>query len=161
LVTVTFTVPAGVSNYQLSLVSYTATGSSFTDSNASQQRIFDEATGVFAPGKTYSLTVQIPTGYYQIHFVRGPAISQFLRPDAGPDRGNITYHGQDRFITGDNGGNQMLQTPPVKKSDFGAPLFWNTTTQGQTLINQLNGTPNSTSLGKWLAGNFPHLFGTL
>jgi hypothetical protein len=161
MVTVTFTVPAGVDNYQLSLVSYTATGSSFTDSNAAQQRIFDEATGVFAPGKTYSLTVQIPTGYYQIDFVRGPAISQFLRPDAGPDKGNITYHGQDRFITGDNGGTKMPLTPPIQKNDFAAPPFWDTTTQGQMLLTQLNGGPTSTSLSKWLSGNFPHLFGTL
>jgi hypothetical protein len=161
MVTVTFTVPVGTPSDQLTLVAYTATGPSFTQSNASEQRIFDEATGVFTPGKSYSLTVQIPTGFYQIDFVRGSAISEFIPQGGGPDKGNITYHSQERFISGDNGGTQVIQTPHVQKNDFATMSFWNNTAQGQTLISQLNGGPHSTALGKWLAANFQHLFGAL
>jgi hypothetical protein len=160
-VTLTFTIPAGTPASQLTLVTYTATGSSFTESNASSQRIFDEATGVFAAGKTYSLTVQIPTGYYQIDFVRGAAISEFIPPDGGPDKDNITYHGQQRFISGDNGGAQLVAMPHVQKNDFGTVGFWNNSAKGQKLISQLNGSAGATALGNWLAANFAHLFGAL
>ena len=47
-VTVTFTVPSGM-NDQLTLVVYTAPGSSFSDSNAYQQVIYQQATGTYAP----------------------------------------------------------------------------------------------------------------
>ena len=89
-------------NDQLTLVSYIAPGSSFSDSTAYQQVIYQQATGTFAPG-THSLTVKIPNCYYQIDFVCGPAISQ-LEPNQngdayGPDSANITYHAEDRFIS--------------------------------------------------------------
>ena len=105
-VTVTFTVPAGM-NDQLTLVSYYAPGSSFSDSTAYQQVIYQQATGTFAPG-THSLTVQIPNCDYQIDFVCGQAINQ-LEPNQnndayGPDSANILYHAENRFISSDNGG---------------------------------------------------------
>ena len=50
---------AGGMNDTLTLVSYNAPGSSFSDSNAYQQVIYQQATGTFAPG-THSLTVKIP-----------------------------------------------------------------------------------------------------
>ena len=70
-VTVTFTVSM---TEQLTLVSYIAPSSSWNQSIAYQQQIFDEASGTFTPG-TYSLTVLIPNCYYQIDFVCGPAIN--------------------------------------------------------------------------------------
>ncbi len=105
-VTVTFTVPSGM-NDQLTLVSYIAPGSSFSDSTAYEQVIDQQATGTFAPG-THSLTVSIPNSDYQIDFVCGSAIAQ-LEPiqnnDAyGPDSANVLYHAEDRFISSDNGG---------------------------------------------------------
>ena len=111
-VTVTFTVPSGM-NDQLTLVSYIAPGSSFSDSTAYEQVIYQQATGTFAPG-THSLTVQIPNCDYQIDFVCGPAIAQ-LEPsqnnDAyGPDTANILYHAEDRFISSDNGGTTAPQS---------------------------------------------------
>ncbi len=93
---------------QLTLVSYVAPSSSFSDSNAYQQEIYQSKTrGLSAPG-THSLTVTIPNSYYQIDFVCGQAISQ-LEPsqnnDAyGPDSANILYHAEDRYIGSDNGG---------------------------------------------------------
>ena len=38
-------------------------------------------------------------------------------------------------------------------------LFWKST-PGQTLIKSFNGSSNSTTLGNWLATNFPHLYGS-
>ena len=105
-VTVTFTVPSGM-NDQLTLVFYIAPGSSFSDSTAYQQVIYQQATGTFAPG-THSMTVVIPNCDYQIDFVCGSALVQ-LEPsqhnDAyGPDSANILYHAEGRFISSDNGG---------------------------------------------------------
>ncbi len=86
-VTATFTVTTGMSD-QLTLVSYVAPISSFSDSNAYQQEIYQSDTGTFSAG-THSLKVTIPNTYYQIDFVCGQAINQ-LEPcqngDAyGPD----------------------------------------------------------------------------
>ncbi len=70
-VTVTFTTTM---TEQLTLVSYTAPGSSYSQSTAYLQQIFDQATGTFAPG-VHTLTVQIPNGFYQVDFVCGAAIN--------------------------------------------------------------------------------------
>ena len=91
----------------LTLVSYVAPTSSFSDSNAYQQEIYQSQTQTFTPG-THSLTVTIPNCDYQIDFVCGQAINQ-LEPNQnndvyGPDSANILYHAEDRFIDSDNGG---------------------------------------------------------
>ena len=114
-VTVTFTVPSGM-NDQLTLVSYIAPGSSFSDSTAYEQVIYQQATGTFAPG-THSLTVSIPNSDYQIDFVCGPAIAQ-LEPNQnndayGPDSANVLYHAEDRFISSDNGGTTAPNPMPA------------------------------------------------
>jgi parallel beta-helix repeat protein len=116
-VTVTFTVPSGM-NDTLTLVSYYAPSPSFSDSNAYQQSIDQQATGTFSPG-THSLTVSIPNSYYQIDFVCGAAINE-LEPNQngdayGPDSASILYHAQDRLISSDNGGTTApsLPTPPT------------------------------------------------
>ncbi len=105
-VTVTFTVPSGM-NDQLTLVSYVAPGSSFNDSTAYQQAIYQQDTGTFGPG-THTMAVPIPNSYYQIDFVCGAALTQ-LEPTQnnnayGPDSANILYHAENRFISSDNGG---------------------------------------------------------
>ncbi len=126
-VTATFTVTAGMTD-QLTLVSYYAPGSSFSDATAYQQVIYQEATGTFGPG-THSLTVAIPKTYYQIDFVCGPAINQFEpneNNDAyGPDSAEILYHAEDRFISSDNGGTTCPTTAEVTNNT-------GTTTPAQT-----------------------------
>ncbi|MGA2500384.1 MAG: SdrD B-like domain-containing protein, partial [Tepidisphaeraceae bacterium] len=96
-VTVYFTVGSAAAT--LSLVSYTAPGSTFDATVASKQNIFDVATGSFAAGSSGSLTVTIPSCYYQIDFVCGAAIDHF-----GPAGSNIFYSAQSRLFSADNGG---------------------------------------------------------
>jgi len=165
-VTFTVTMPD-----QLTLVSYIAPTSSWNQSVAYEQQIFDQATGTFLPGpnntpRTYSLTVQIPNCYYQIDFVCGPAISELAPPtyngnSYGPDSNNVLYHAEQRCISSDNGGTQACNMPGVQTNDFATIGFWQNR-NGQSLISQVNGGGSSgtaTSLGSWLASNFPHLYG--
>jgi hypothetical protein len=92
-----FTVDKGYID-TLSLVSYIAPGASFSAANASQQTIYQDATGTFGPG-TYTLCVVVPKCYFQVDFVCGYAIDKF-----GPAGSNIFYSAQDRLISADNGG---------------------------------------------------------
>jgi hypothetical protein len=115
-VTATFKVPAGATE-QLTLVSYVAPTPSFSDSNAYQQVIYQQAAGTYTSPGTYSLTVRIPNSYYQIDFVCGATIGQ-LEPNQnhnayGPDSANILYHAQQRFISGDNGGKTAPSPMPA------------------------------------------------
>jgi hypothetical protein len=163
-VTVTFTVTAGMSD-QLTLVSYIAPSSTFSDSNAYQQVIYQQATGIFASG-THSLTVAIPNSYYQIDFVCGAAINQ-LEPNQngnayGPDSANILYHAEGRYIDSDGGGTTAFTTKTVASGDFAtvSPTnYWSTTT-GQNVIKSLNGGSTATKLAQWLATSFPNLYGS-
>jgi hypothetical protein len=114
-VTATFTVPAGMDD-TLTLVSYTAPSSTWSDANAYEQVIYQQATGTFTPG-THTLTVQIPNDDYQIDFFCGAAIGQ-LEPNQnndayGPDSADITYHAEDRFISSDNGGTKVCSPMPA------------------------------------------------
>ena len=101
-VQVSFTVAAGTAPETLSLVSYTAPGSTFVASQAAQQTIYDDDSGTFGPG-TYTLTVTIPYSYYQVDFVCGKAIDTF-----GPAGSNIFYSAQNRLFSADNGGTQAV-----------------------------------------------------
>ena len=101
-VQVSFTVAAGTAPETLSLVSYTAPGSTFVASQAAQQQIFDVDTGTFGPG-TYTLKVTIPYSYYQVDFVCGSVIDTF-----GPANSNIFYSAQNRLFSADNGGTQAV-----------------------------------------------------
>ena len=145
-VTVTFTVPSGSAAMQYTLVSYNAPDSFFDASDASQQTIFQVATGTFGPG-THTLTVTLPTNYYQIDFVCGAAINQL-----GPAGSNIFYSAQNRLISADNAG---LHDDVDDES--ATMLFW--ANLGQTLIKQLGGVSTNTALGTWLAATYPNLFG--
>ncbi len=158
-VTVKFTVPAGPMSDQLSLVSYIAPGSSFNASTAYQQQIFDVASGTFAPGGTYTLTVLIPNCYYQIDFICGPAINVLGPQNVGPDSGNIFYTAEDRLLSADNGGTQAFSTKSVASGDFGTTALW-TTSNGQNLLDKLNGGSSATNLAQWLATTFPNLYGS-
>jgi hypothetical protein len=77
----------------------------------------------------------------------------------GPDSSNIWYHGEDRLISSDNGGTQALAASPVVKGEFGTAGLW-TTSNGQNLIKNLNGSSSSTQAAQWLATTFPNLYGS-
>ncbi len=157
-VTVTFTVPAGPMSDQLSLVSYIAPGAAFDATTAYQQQIFDVATGIFAPGKTYSMTVLIPNCYYQIDLVCGQAINVLGPCNYGPDGSNIFYSAQGRLLSADNGGTQAFANKSIASGDFGTTALW-TSTRGMNVIKSLNGGSTATSLAQWLATTFPNLYG--
>ena len=161
-VSVTFT---ATMTEQITIVSYVAPGSTFNQSTAYQQQIFDECTGTFSSG-THTLTVQIPNCYYQIDVICGPAICELAPPTYngcayGPDSANVLYHAQNRFLSGDNGGSQCCTSSSLQSNNCGTIAFWNSSS-GKNLICQLNGGGNAgtaTALGNWLACNFPHFFG--
>ena len=157
--TVTVTFSTGAMSDQLTLVSYIAPGSSFDSTTAYQQQIFDVASGTFAANGTYSLTVLIPNCYYQIDFICGPAIGELGNPNAGPDGGNIFYSTQSRLLSADNDGTKAFSTKAVASGDFGTTALW-TTSNGQNLINKLNGSSSSTQLVQSLAMTFPNLYGS-
>jgi sarcosine oxidase gamma subunit len=145
-VTVTFTVPSGSAAMQYSLASYNAPDSFFNASDASQQTIFQDATGTFGPG-THTLTVTLPSNYYQVDFVCGAALTQL-----GPAGSNIFYSAQNRLISADNAG---LHDDVDDES--ATMLFWSSL--GQSLIKQFGGVSTNTALGNWLATIYPNLYG--
>jgi hypothetical protein len=157
VVTVTFTVPAGM-NDTLSLVSYIAPGSTFNASTAYEQQIYDAASGTFSPG-THTLTVSIPNCDYQIDFICGLPICTLGPQNYGPDSADIFYSAQDRLISADNGGaNACSQSKGCNGGDYAATSFW-TNYNGQRLISYCNGNSNATQLAQWLATTFPNLYG--
>ena len=115
-VTVTFTVPANTTD-QVTLVTYTAPGSSYSQGTAYLQQIFDQATGNFGPG-VHTLTVQIPNGFYQVDFVCGAAINPLAPQNYGPDFSNILYSAQGRLISADNGGWRTQRHAQYPKERF-------------------------------------------
>jgi hypothetical protein len=110
-VTVHFRVARGATA-TVSLVTYDAPGPRFNSNTASQQVIADLATGTFTGG-THSLTVHIPSNFYQIDFVDGAAIDHF-----GPAVSNIFYSAQRRLLSADNGGTQRQVTGSISGSVF-------------------------------------------
>ncbi len=108
-VTVVFTVKPNSLPSVYTLVSYTAPESYFNADTASQQRIYDLATGTFGPG-THSMTVVVPDCNFQVDFVCGTVIDQL-----GPKGSNIFYSPQGRLISADNDGCTVC-TPNLSKN---------------------------------------------
>ena len=161
-VTVNFT--TGTMADTLTLVSYIAPGSTYNQSTAYQQQIFDVETITVPANSSGSLTVVIPNSDYQIDFICGTAINT-LAPQTyngnpyGPDSSNILYTSESRLLSADNNGNNTFTTKSVAAKDFGKTTFWSST-NGQNLIKQLNGSPSATNLAQWLAQTFPNLYGS-
>lgn len=109
-VQVSFTVVAGAQPQRLTLVSYTAAGSTFDPNKAAQQRVFDTDTGLFGPGN-YTMNVTIPHSFYQVDFVAGYAIDRL-----GPANSNIFYTPQNRLFGADNGGTHAVLLSPAALS---------------------------------------------
>jgi hypothetical protein len=98
-VRVTFTVTGtSADRATVTLVSYNAPDPIWVPEHASQQTIYQQAGGTYAPG-TYTISVALPCGDYQVDFVCGPAIDQL-----GPVGSNIFYSAQGRLISADNNG---------------------------------------------------------
>jgi len=70
---------------------------------------------------------------------------------------NVQLPGCDGNGTCYNFGEQMQPTCGLFHGATATIGFWNNK-NGQALINSLNGGPNSTQLGNWLATNFPNLY---
>ena len=96
--TVTFTMSNGCAGKEVSLVSYTAPSATFTRENASEQTVFASHTGTFNNGN-FTLSVNVPSCYYQVDFVFGGVIQHF-----GPASSNNYYSDQGRLIASLNGG---------------------------------------------------------
>lgn len=107
-VTVVF-VLEGCGEETLSFVSYNATA----NHNLPDQTVFESDTGNFTAG-THTLDVTVPPCYYQLDFVFGAPIVHFDGTSAG------TYHGQDRFIDGVQGG-QACEAPETPPQDLPCP----------------------------------------
>jgi hypothetical protein len=112
-VTVRFKYTGTERNHPVTLVSYVAPGSSFVASQAALQKIFQQSTVLANPGETYTLTVTLPNCDYQVDFVCGYAIDTF-----GPAGSNIFYTPQDRLISADNDGCQVLDTSTISGTVF-------------------------------------------
>jgi Ca2+-binding RTX toxin-like protein len=104
IVTVNFTVSGLV---QVSLVSYTAPDPYYDANRASLQKVYEAQTGFFLTG-THSLTVKIPTSYFQVDFVCGEVIDKL-----GPAGSNIFYGAQDRLFSADNDGTTVPAANPA------------------------------------------------
>ena len=137
-----------------SLVSYVAPNSYFSAGNASQQYVYDMATGTYTANGTYCLQIDVPDSYFQVDFVCGQVINKF-----GPAGSNIFYSAQDRLISADNDGCKTYDNL-LDKKDTGTADFW-AGSYGQNLIKSLNSGSTSKTLGNWLASNFPNLYGSL
>ncbi len=140
-----FTV-TGSTAVRLSFVTYNAPDPVFNADDASEQTVYQLVTGLFSPGAN-SMTVTIPSNYYQIDFVCGYAIDQL-----GPAGSNIFYSAQSRLISADNGGLHSDTDDEAATTCFWANL-------GQSLIKSFGGCESSTALGNWLATTYPKMYG--
>jgi hypothetical protein len=124
---VTAVLPSSNPTQVYTLVVYIAPTASWSDSNAYQQQIYQQVSGTYTStasnNPAHSLTITVPNTYYQIDLICGPAITQ-LEPNQnnnayGPDSANITYHAQNRYIGGQNGGSTA---PSSSQLNQGTPL---------------------------------------
>ncbi|HEY3544124.1 MAG TPA: hypothetical protein VGK79_16425 [Gaiellaceae bacterium] len=103
---VSFTVAAGCDDMQVSLVSYSAPSGTFDEQTASQQVVFKSVTQSLSTG-SFTLSVEVPSCYYQIDLVYGTPIEQL-----GPAGTTNLYGKQDRLISTSTGGNTACNIPP-------------------------------------------------
>ncbi|MGZ5243055.1 MAG: T9SS type A sorting domain-containing protein [Bacteroidia bacterium] len=91
---VIFTVPIGATPTRFSLVAYNATANSTSAKVREQHLAYDYDMGVFGQG-THSLSVFVPSNYFEVDFVIGCIIWKF-------DANNNGYN--NRLISQENGG---------------------------------------------------------
>jgi hypothetical protein len=107
-VKVDFEVAEGCEDVELSLVAYDAPDDEFTKENATQQVLFDSATGKFDAGK-HSLEVTLPDCFFQVDFVFGAPIEKF-----GPVDSSNYYADQGRLIDAEVAGEECAPEPPAE-----------------------------------------------
>lgn len=142
--TVTFTMGAGCTGQELTLVSYTAPAATFSRDSASEQKIFEYQTGTFGAG-SYTLSVHVPSCFFQVDFVSGAAIEHF-----GPADSRNFYSDQGRLIEGLNGGATTCTTSNSGTGGGGTvvtPPSTDTGTNGGT-----GSTGGTTTTGNAVAG---------
>jgi hypothetical protein len=152
-VSATFTVTGNV-DQMVTLVSYIVP---YSGAPLSAQTVYSLDTGEFTPG-THTVTVTLPTSSYQVDFVSGAAITAF-----GSTTSNVSYHGENRFISSDSDGcgTTCYVTPPLAnvQSDIGSVItpgtesynngsysitasgsdFWGSADSGNYVYQTLNG----------------------
>jgi hypothetical protein len=160
-----FTVRSG-HTAEVSLVSYRAPGATLDPTTESQDVETASQTGTFGPG-TYSLTVQVPSSFFQVDFVLGPAIDHF-----GPAGSNIFYGRQGRLLSRDTGGTTPYVPPASSLSgiafldnnqngvfDFGDQGLVGVTVtltdaQGNVVATQVTGNDGSYHFTNLAAGTY-------
>jgi hypothetical protein len=98
-VRVHFTLAPGCENVRVSFVSYNTDANHTLDT----QTVFDSDTGSFT-GEG-NLTISLPKCFWQVDLVFGDVIEHF------DTQKGVTYHGQNRFIDGAQGGKECAQVP--------------------------------------------------
>jgi uncharacterized repeat protein (TIGR01451 family) len=94
----TFRIAPGCINIEVSLASYATASATFS----LPQTLYKSATGNFSAGGPYSLSVEVPSCFYQVDLVRGPVITD-LTP-------NNLYG--SRLLAVSNGGTACTTTTP-------------------------------------------------
>lgn len=105
-VTVNFTLAGECSNHVYSLAAYQAPSATFSRDTASQQVLSSQDTGSFGNG-VHSLSVTVPSCFYQVDFVSGPVIEHL-----GPANSTNFYSDQNRLIDAENGGTTSCTPAP-------------------------------------------------
>jgi|GEM_PF-6702647 len=110
-VKVTFTIAEGCEDDTFSLATYKAPSATYVAGEAPQQVLFDSKTGSFDAG-AHSLTLTLPSCYYQVDFVRG-AVIEHLTADAYANAGHLIDH--------DNGGTTSCVTTTTTPTPSSTP----------------------------------------
>ena len=132
-----FYVANGCTNVPVSLVSYKAPASTFSRTTASQQTIFEQATGNFSTGSGNTLKVHAPNCFYQVDFVTGLPITTL-----GPATSYNFYGDQSRLMQHDNGGTNACIN---SQTYVGSPTPTRTPTTAPTSTKTATPTATSTS----------------
>ncbi len=110
------------------------------------------------PGIYYVVFSKLPAGYvFTTQNVGNDATDSDANRTTGKSEPCVTLASGETNLTVDAGAYQP-PSPPLGRGDTATIGFWHNK-NGQGLINSLNGGSASTNLAKWLASNFPYLYG--
>ena len=134
-------------------LTYTDNGTTTTITKKTDSRGFYQFSNL-KPGLSYTINESQPVtlldGIDSVGSLGGNTSvnDRFSAIAVGTNASGINYNFGERVVTGNC----------VSRGDTCSSSFWNCTA-GQNLIKACNGGSTSTSLGNWLAANFPSLFG--
>jgi len=143
-VTVHFNVTSGCTPQKISLVAYTAPGSTFDRNTAYLQAVYnsssyDSSISQFTTG-WHSLSVIVPACFYQVDLVSGDVIQHL-----GPAHSTNFYGDQGRLIAHANGGS--FACPVVTDTPTNTPTKTPTNTPTKTPTNTPTKSPTATLTG--------------